>query len=94
MKKIYKKPLITVEELTLDYAIAANCTANKQIMESLIKDFFGFTESMDNCTTKLDEIQGYTGLWQDTDFDGELDAPNAYGDQVCYHSNIGKAFLS
>ena len=93
MKKIYKKPLIMVEELNLDHAIAANCTANREIMESLVNDFLGFTESMD-CTFKFYEKEGEYGLWQDTNMDGVGDTTVPGSDTVCYHSNIGKPFYS
>ena len=92
MKKIYKKPLIMVEELTLDHAIAANCDAHREIMESMFEwGYFGIERT---CGIQLFEKEGYDGLWQDSNMDGELDEDSGWGDTVCYHSNIGKAFLS
>ena len=92
MKKIYKKPLIMVEELTLDHAIAANCDADRPMMESLIEwGYFGIEKT---CDIRLYEFQGYDGLWQDDNGDGRPEEPSFAGDAVCYHSNIGAAFLS
>ena len=91
MKKIYKKPLIMVEELTLDHAIAANCDANREIMDSMIEwGYFGIERT---CDIRLYEKEGVPGLWQDMDGDGVLE-DSGWGDTVCYHSSIGVAFLS
>ena len=93
MKKIYKKPLIMVEELTLDQPIASNCDAERPIMESMIDmGYFGLGKA---CDFLLFEKPGFTGLWQDTNMNGILDDnDDEWGDTICYHSAVQTAFLS
>lgn len=54
MKKVYSKPLISVEVLTLDQPIALNCAANKDDMNSLIE--LGYFTEKETCGSIIDAI--------------------------------------
>lgn len=84
MKKVYSKPLISVEEMSLNQSIATavNCTADKDIMEILI--YFGYFMPDSTCSVVGE------GDKVDSNFDGVVDEH----DTICYHSNIQTAFLS
>lgn len=58
MKRVYEKPMISVEVFDLDAPIAANCQANKEDMNSLIE--LGYFYSEGNCKIREDEI-----IWGD-----------------------------
>lgn len=51
MKQIYSKPKISVEVLTLDHPIAANCTADKDDVLSLME--FGYFTEAQQCSTNF-----------------------------------------
>ena len=55
MKKVYSKPLISVEVLTLDQPIALNCVADKQDMKDVMG--FGYFTQEWNCATDTDSIE-------------------------------------
>lgn len=91
MKKIYTKPLIVVEEMSLNQGIATavNCTADRDDMEELLAMHF-FSDS--SCWFKLFVGENeYEGGGMDTDMDGVPDRNHA---TVCYHTNMTTAFLS
>ena len=85
MKKIYHKPLISVEEMSLNQSIATavNCTANKDDME--VMKMLGYF---------LDEAECFFTITEhgkvDSNFDGVLDEH----DTLCYHSNAQTIFMS
>lgn len=54
MKRVYEKPMISVEELHLDAPIATNCEANKDDMNSLID--LGYFNADKNCNICEDAI--------------------------------------
>lgn len=86
MKKVYTKPLISVEALTLDQPIAANCNADFDDILSLIDlGYFGENDRGYSCSSNLLPNGGI-----DLDGDGESD----WHDTLCYHSNVQTAFLS
>ena len=58
MKRVYEKPMISVEELHLDAPIALNCKADKEDMLSLID--LGYFDDSHKCTIKEDAI-----IWGD-----------------------------
>ena len=94
MKKIYKKPLITVEELTLDQPIAANCNANRYILESMV-EMGCFMSGEDKCKDYPLYTGPYgVGLWEDENGDGSPDYENGFYNSLCYHSNVITAFYS
>lgn len=80
MKRVYKKPMISVEALTLDMPIAANCVADFDDVQSLVDlGYFGQNDRGISCSIDYDDC-----------IDNEL-----WGhDTVCYHSNVQTAFLS
>ena len=84
MKKQYFKPLISVEAMSLDAPIAANCDMSLKDEITILMGWGYFMEGED-CTTNLLPTGGF-----DYDGDGEADSHNT----VCYHSNIQQAFLS
>lgn len=87
MKKVYTKPLISVEAMNLDQPItAANCSANKDDIQILID--FGYF--MADAPVTCSDTPYTDGDRVDSDGDGDLDAH----DTICYHSNIQTAFLS
>lgn len=55
MKKVYSKPLISVEVLTLDQPIALNCVADKEDMRSLME--LGYYTEKENCIINTDSIE-------------------------------------
>ena len=59
MKRIYEKPMISVEELHLDAPIAANCEAKKEDMNSLME--LGYFNADRACKIPQDAI-----LWGDS----------------------------
>ena len=83
MKKPYSKPLISVEVLTLDEPIAANCQGDFADIAALME--FGYFMEGKNCSLNLLPDGGF-----DTNGDGVADMH----DTVCYHSNVETAFLS
>lgn len=83
MKKMYNKPAVHVELITMDQPIAANCDMDKQDMEDLIA--FGYFGVELTCDWTLLPNGGF-------DYNGDNE-PDSH-DTVCYHSNIQKAFLS
>ena len=74
-----------MEELSLNQPIAANCNAQKHVIESLVQMGYFGTENDSGCSFFL--LQG-GGI--DEDFDGKADS----FDKVCYNSNVQTAFLS
>lgn len=54
MKRVYEKPMISVEVFDLDAPIAANCQANKEDMNSLIE--LGYFNGEHTCLTNVDAI--------------------------------------
>lgn len=89
MKKIYTKPLISVEAMTLDQPIAANCSADVADMQSLIElGYFGANDRGVAC--------GLYILEDDTvDMDGDKVGDFDFDDDtICYHSNVQTPFLS
>lgn len=84
MKKVYSKPIISVEAMSLDQPIANACDST---LKDEITILMGWGYFMDgkNCTTNLLPTGGF-----DTNNDGTADSHNT----VCYHSNIQKAFIS
>ena len=94
MKKIYSKPLISVEELSLDQSIATavNCTASKADMQSLIR--LGWFQAGYNCDKHIIFGENGQGGYYDINKDNLPDFEDDYHDTVCYHSNITTAFLS
>lgn len=89
MKKLYSKPLVSVEVLTLDQPIAAICTADPHDMQDLIG--FGYFSSDRNCEMWIGGGENGKGGKIDWDRDGSWDSTH---DSVCYHSNVQSAFLS
>ena len=85
MKKRYIKPLVSVEELSLNQPIAATCNAEKHVIESLVQMGYFGTEEDSGCSFYLLPDGGV-----DEDFDGVADSY----DTICYNSNIQTAFLS
>ena len=85
MKKIYSKPLISVEAMTLDQPIAANCDPEIKDVIEVLKQFGYFTEAP---TCELYHLLPDGGF--DTTGDGIADEH----DTVCYHSNVQQAFIS
>lgn len=87
MKKIYSKPLISVEAMSLDQPIAANCDSTiKDDIEVLMQfGYFMPNDSGITCSQNLLPTGGF-----DYDSDGIADSHNT----VCYHSNVQQAFLS
>ena len=83
MKKVYHKPLITVEALVLDEPIALGCVADKG--DILLLEDMGYFSAEKNCEFRL-----LPGGGIDEDEDGQSDG----FDTVCYHTNIAKAFYS
>lgn len=79
MKQPYMKPMIAVEELTLDRPIAQNCTADRDDMNSLMD--MGYFNDKYTCDIKTIDSQGSI-----------VDSPGL--DTVCYHSNVQTAFFS
>lgn len=55
MKKVYEKPMISVEELHLDAPIASNCQADAEDMSSLME--FGYFDDSHNCQIREDAIE-------------------------------------
>ncbi|MCI5700990.1 MAG: hypothetical protein MR308_11535 [Lachnospiraceae bacterium] len=56
MKRVYEKPMISVEELFLDAPIAlTNCEADPEDMNSLME--LGYFNPERSCTIVQDEIQ-------------------------------------
>lgn len=93
MKKTYSKPLISVEELSLDQPIAGGCSANKNVMNALLSDGW-FNSSRAEC-------EMWIGIGNDPTKGGLIDANcdhipdgNQTHNTVCYHSNITTAFIS
>ena len=89
MKKPYNKPRISVELMTLDQPIAANCTADRDDMLSLM-EFDYFTQEK-NCSKWIGTGEDGEGGKIDWNCDGVWDNTH---DTVCYHSNVQTAFLS
>lgn len=83
MKKIYNKPLISVEALTLDQPIATNCTADFDDIQALME--WNYFMDGKNCEINLLPTGGF-------DFNGDGRADSH--DTLCYHSNVQTAFLS
>lgn len=54
MKRVYEKPMISVEVLELDAPIAANCEADKDDMNSLIE--LGYFNTEHTCMLDVDSI--------------------------------------
>lgn len=54
MKRVYEKPMISVEVLELDAPIAANCEAKKEDMNSLIN--LGYFDNEHTCRKNIDAI--------------------------------------
>ena len=54
MKRVYEKPMISVEELHLDAPIATNCQADKEDMNSLIE--LGYFNEEHQCGINVDSI--------------------------------------
>ena len=84
MKKVYNKPLISVEALTLDQPIAVNCTADYDDIAAMME--FGYFTEKRQCTIRLLPTEGF-------DYDGD-GTPDTAHDTICYHSNVQTAFLS
>lgn len=57
MKRVYEKPMISVETLELDMPIAANCLANFDDVQSLIDlGYFGNDDSGITCDFVYNEV--------------------------------------
>ncbi|MDD5969834.1 MAG: hypothetical protein PUC17_10250 [Anaerostipes sp.] len=54
MKRVYEKPMISVEVLELDAPIAANCQADKDDMNSLME--LGYFNGEHTCGLDVDAI--------------------------------------
>lgn len=54
MKRVYEKPMISVEALHLDAPIALNCVADKDDMNSLLE--MGYYTDSHNCSIDTDAI--------------------------------------
>jgi len=89
LKKVYNKPLISVEILSLDQPIASTCNASKDDMEILMS--FGYFSSDRSCDMYIGSGNPGEGGMIDWDRDGVAD--DTHG-TVCYHSNITIAFTS
>lgn len=93
MKKVYSKPLISVEAMTLDQPIAnVNCEADRTDMQQLLNwNWFSLDRTCDK--NILDGPEGKGGYY---DYDGDrvADDESLYHDSICYHSNVAQAFLS
>lgn len=87
MKKVYTKPLISVEVMSLDEPIANGCTMDRNDVLDLISGDFFTAER--NCAYTLVETGGF-----DITGDGIADIFNEGHDTICYHSNAQIAFLS
>lgn len=86
MKKVYNKPLICVEAMSLDQPIAANCDpAILDDIEILIDLGYFMDDPSVSCFLNLLPSGGF-----DYDGDDEADDHNT----VCYHSNVRQAFRS
>ena len=85
MKKPYSKPLISVEMLTLDQPIAANCNADFDDIAALNEFGYFMPEQKLQCSINLLPNGGF-----DDNGDGTAD----HHDTLCYHSNVETAFLS
>lgn len=92
MKKIYSKPLIFVEELTLDQPNALTCNARKAVMETLLG--WSYFNNDRGCDYLIVPGPDGTGAWVDSNFDGVGDFENGMYDTLCYNSNVETAFLS
>lgn len=58
MKKVYEKPMISVEEMSLDMPIAANCLANFDDVQALIAlGYFGDNDRGISCGAIYNEIE-------------------------------------
>lgn len=80
MKRVYEKPMISVETLELDMPIAADCMADFDDMNSLIElGYFGENDR---------------GITCDSIYYDYIDNELLGHDRVCYHSNVQTAFLS
>lgn len=55
MKRVYEKPMISVEELHLDTPIATNCQADKEDMNSLME--LGYFNAGHPCSINTDAIE-------------------------------------
>ena len=87
MKKAYGKPLVSVEVMSLDQPIAANCVADKDDVKGMM--MVGYFVQEYECA--YCEVAG--GF--DATGDGVADPEFNWGnDTICYHSNIQQAFLS
>lgn len=80
MKRKYEKPMISVENMSIDMPIAANCVADFDDVNSLVElGYFGTNDRGITCSITYDD-------YVDNDLWGH--------DTVCYHSNVQTAFLS
>lgn len=86
MKQPYIKPLIAVEDLTLDRPIAQSCSADPGDIASL-KDIGYIVGGDTNCQNG--HVLDGGGI--DCDFDGKADFQE---DTVCYHSNVQTVLTS
>ena len=91
MKKIYTKPLISVEAMNLDQPIAAGCSADFDDVQSLV-DMGLFGPGDGTCMYWLGPGDEGRGGKYDWDTDGVWDDEDPDG--ICYHSNITVAFVS
>ena len=85
MKKLYKKPLISVEVMSLDRPIADGCNMNPDTLEGLLAVGL-FTEK-----------KACLGGWVGTDGKMDMDMDHNWDitdDTICYHSNVQIAFKS
>lgn len=85
MKKLYSKPLISVEVMSLDQPIAANCNADFEDIRALNEFGYFMPDQRLTCTINLLPGGGF-----DENNDGIAD----HHDTLCYHSNVQTAFLS
>lgn len=83
MKKRYIKPLVSVEELSLNQPIAVTCNAERHVIESLLNMSYFVADK--ECLFCILPNGGV-----DENFDGKADSY----DTICYNSNIQTAFLS
>lgn len=88
MKKIYSKPFISVEIMSLDEPIAANCTTSED--DIMVLNMFGIF--MDN--NRGIHCDPRKVLLPNGGVDENGDGLSDGHDTLCYNSNIDIAFLS